>query len=63
MAEVECRETQYTPPDLISLHDLYDPNTRIKLLHVQSKEVQASEQIRSVNRATRRYLYKDEKSF
>ena len=47
VAETECRDTQYTPPDFVSLHQLYDENTRLRLINVQSQQVQATPQQRS----------------
>ncbi len=41
LPEIECRETQYTPQNFISLHQMYDENTRIRLIQVNTKEVQA----------------------
>ena len=42
LPEIETRETQYTPPAFITLHQLYDENTRVRLLTVQSQEIQAT---------------------
>ena len=42
LPSIETRETQYCPNEcFVSLHEKYDQGTKIKLIHVNYKEVQA----------------------